>query len=400
MSLHWTNRMMANRTTLLLAAGGLLVACNRDNEPTAPAVMAAPMRAVDAQAAVDVAQLVPAPVELATPMVCGPITVYDEEDVETLCSPSTLAATPITLPTCPQEAAGSVRLEVDLVCLETSGLIVTSDNTVIDLNGHRIVCQGTGYMGSCQGRAPPAEFDDQRGIDTNGHDNVHIFSHVPGGTIDGFDQGVHVRRGSDNVKVKQLIITGPPATNGPRSGITRGVFVDGAACGDGHVRIGGGSETGNDISNHHRGIEAFQSACVYIGYNRVHDNQGGGSGNGVGGIFITSTSDSHIRSNVVTRNGDGDRNLDAGIRLSDPPTTGNLVVENEANENNPYGIRTAVFAADNYIVNNQMLFNREVDAHSDQLSVNQWNENNRCLTQTTPEPPPGVCSPDDVPPPQ
>ena len=293
-----------------------------------------------------------------------------------------------------------MRLETDLLCLETSGLIVTSDNTVIDLNGHRIVCQGTGYSGSCQGRAPPAQFDDQRGIDTNGHDNVHIFSHVPGGTIDGFDQGVHVRRGSGNVKVKQLVITGPPATSGPRPGITRAVFVDGTACGDGHARIGGGSSTGNDVSNHHRGIEAFQSSCVYIGYNWVHDNQGGGSGNGVEGIAITSTFDSHIRSNLVIRNGDGDRNLDAGIRLSDPPTTGNLVVENQANENNPYGVRTAVFAADNYIVNNQMLGNREFDAFSDQLSVNRWNENNRCITQTTPEPPPGVCSPDDMPPPQ
>jgi hypothetical protein len=132
----------------------------------------------------------------------------------------------------------------------------------------------------------------------------------------------------------------------------------------------------------------------------VHHNGGSGFGFGNLGILLRSSSDNHIRSNVVTRNGDGDNNLDGGLQLSDPPTTGNLVVENQVNEdNNPYGVRTDESATDNYIVNNQMLFNTEVDAYSDPALENYWNENNRCLTQTTP-PPPGVCSPDDVPPPQ
>ena len=383
---------------VILSLGMVLAACNRDTEPMGPAAM---QQDVSAQNA-DFQPLVRATIELSEPVVCGPFTVYDQEDVETLCSPTTLAATPITSPTCPQAVEGSVRLETDLVCLNTSGLIVVGDNTVIDLNGHDIICTAEpgGYAGSCQGRPPgPDNLDDDRGIDIRNRHNVHVFSHLPDAKIEGFDLGIHIRE-SDNVKVKQVILTGPPPTSGPRPFNTKGVFVDNVDCENGHVRIGGGTNTGNDASNHARGIEVFQSGCVYVGYNRAHDNGGSGAGSGNFGIVITSSHDNHVRSNVVKRNGDGDRNLDAGLRLSDPPTMGNLVVENQVNENRPYGIRTAVFAAGNYIVNNQMLFNTEVDAFSDQTSLNEWNENNRCLTQTTPEPPLGVCSPDDIPPPQ
>jgi hypothetical protein len=47
----------------------------------------------------------------------------------------------------------------------------------------------------------------------------------------------------------------------------------------------------------------------------------------------------------------------------------------------------------NDIVNNEMINNRQFDAFSDQAGVNTWNSNNGCHTQTTPEPPPGVCNP-------
>ena len=54
------------------------------------------------------------------------------------------AATPITASTCPQTVSGSVRLETDLLCMDTSGLIAGSDNTSINLNGHEILCVGSG----------------------------------------------------------------------------------------------------------------------------------------------------------------------------------------------------------------------------------------------------------------
>jgi hypothetical protein len=388
----------------MLVAAMLLVACNPTDEPTGPAAGPTHMQ-LDVSAQSDEFQpVVPATVELPQPVVCGPFTVYDQEDVETLCSPTTLAATPITSPTCPQAVSGSVRLEVDLICPDRpglTGLIVVSDNTVIDLNGRRIECFGepVGYQGSCQRFDG---LDNDRGINTNGFDNVHIFSHLPGGTIQGWDIGIEIRPTSDNIKVKQVTVTGPPAAGGGRPHNAIGIFIDGVDCENGHVRIGGGTNTGNTVSHHTRGIEVFRSACVYVGYNQVHDNGGSGRTSGNIGILLASSPSNHIRSNVVMRNGDGDENLDAGLRISEAPATGNLVVENQVNKNNPYGVRTRNGAADNYIVNNQMLFNTQVDAHSDQTSVglNDWNENNRCITQTTPDPPPGVCSPDDVPPPQ
>jgi len=339
---------------------------------------------------VDVTQLLPATVELLTPTLCGDLTVYDQEDLATLCSPTTLAATPIVSPTCPQTVSGSVRLETDLSCVNMDGLIVGSDNTVIDLNGHKIVCTGPGYFGSCQGGT------EQRGIDTNNRSNVHIFSHVPGGTIDGFDRGIRIRPNSRNIKVKQLTITGPAGAPPARRPPTIGITAPGVGCDGGTVRIGGGTNTGNDISHHTRGIEADFSTCVYVGYNRVHDNRENGFLFFSEGIMLAFSPNNHVRGNVVTDNGDG-FGLEAGLNLQGTAATNILVVDNEFNDNNGNGAQTIIGALDNYTVNNQMLGNSRIDAFSDQSGVNRWNENNRCVTQTTPQPPPGVCSPDDAP---
>jgi hypothetical protein len=332
----------------------------------------------------DITSLVPTAVELSTPALCGDVTVYDQEDVATFCGPGGLAApasTSIVSSTCPQLVSGVVRLEVDLACADTDGLIVTADNTIIDLNGHRITCKGAGYLGSCQG-----------GLDDDGVDT------------DGFDNGVWIRSDSDNVKVKQLTITGPPA---PMTGPTLrplsfGILVAGPDCNGGNIRLGGGSRTGNDISNHLTGIFLNPAACVYIGYNFVHDNSStlfvGDSG-----IDLTNAPNNHVRSNIVTRNGNGQAVTgfaDAGVQLFGELTVDCLLTENQVNQNMGHGIEALQRTADNYIVNNQMLFNTRVDAFSDQTSVNRWNENNRCQTQTTPEPPPGVCNPNEVPPPQ
>ena len=409
---HWTNRTVVNCTTTLLVAAGLLVACDRENEPMAPPAspstemqldvvdQGSPVLAGPSQEAVatpvaldvDVSQLLPATVELAVPMVCGDLTVYDQEDVSTLCNPVTLAATPIVSPTCPQVVSGSVRLEVDLHCVNTSGLIVGGDNTVIDLNGHRIFCTGAGYFGSCQGLG-----FGNNGIQIN-HKNVHVFSHLPGGTIDGFHHGILVQPNSNNVKVKQLVITGPAGTPGARRpGFVIGIRVDGVDCEDGIVRLGGGTKTANDISHHGRGIQIANSTCVLIDRNRIHDNrknQNGTAGDHAFGIALFSAPNIHLVGGVLTNNGDGDF-LESGIGLIDG-TVGTLVNNNQSNANRGNGIGTMQGANGNYIVNNEMLTNSFRDAFSDQSGVNQWNENNRCVTQTTPQPPPGVCGADEA----
>jgi hypothetical protein len=66
--------------------------------------------------------------------------------------------------------------------------------------------------------------------------------------------------------------------------------------------------------------------------------------------------------------------------------------KNEVNGNDGEGIATAQGAAGNSIVNNEMRFNSQFDAYSDDSGANSWNNNNRCRTQTTPQPPPGVCN--------
>jgi hypothetical protein len=344
----------------------------------------------------DVTDLVPATIELPIPLLCNGVTVYDQDDVATFCSLGgigALAATPIISPTCPQTVSGSVRLEVDLACADTSGLIVGSDNTVIDLNGHTIRCTGAGIGGSCQGLAVAPEPD--VGVDTNGKDNVHVFSHVPDGTITGFDQGVRVLSASDNVKVKQLVITGPPLFFPNRPSNVIGILVNSTTCGGGNIRLGGGTATGNDISNHTTGVELQTAACVYIGHNAIHDNLAQVVNDY--GIVLRNSPTNHLHGNNVFHNGGccGD----GGIALIGAGTADNQVNNNIANNNGflpfaapTFGIGTQNGAADNNIVNNEMFFNGNFDAFSNNgANLNTWNENNRCGTQTTPEPPPGVC---------
>ena len=230
---------------------------------------------------------------------------------------------------------------------------------------------------------------------------MHVFSHRDGGAIDGFDIGVFVSPASDNVKVKQRIITGPSIGAGPRPS-TWGIMVGGVDCGGGNIRLGGGRSTGNDISNQSFGIFLVASACVYVGYDSVHDIRNNFRQVRESGIVLSDSPDNLVRGNRVTRVGEADSG--AGIFVHEDATVGNLITENAVNDNQTDGISTER-ASGNYIVNNQMLGNGPVgthyDASSDQLSVNRWNENNRCVTQTTPQPPPGVCgTPNDVPPPQ
>jgi hypothetical protein len=297
------------------------------------------------------------------------------------------ASTPITSSTCPQTVSGSVRLETDLLCTNTSGLIVGADNTSIDLNGHTIVCTGSGYEGSCQGDAT------QIGIDTNGYDGVHVFSHIKGGKIDGFDRGVYVRGASDGATVKQLTLTGPAlaATAPPYRPSVYGILVEGNHCANG-VLVGG-----NEALNHTTGIRVSTASCVTVSGNYTHDNSGGDPDLTLNvGIRIRNSSDNVIRGNVVTGNGSGvlaPPPPDSGITLDNPDTTGNQVVGNKVNGNNGQGITAAQGAAGNYIVNNEMRLNAQYDAYSDGSGANTWNKNNRCRTQTTPQPQAGVCNP-------
>lgn len=298
------------------------------------------------------------------------------------------AAPPSPTIACGQTVSGSVRLAADLHCTNSSGLVVGADGTSIDLNGHEIVCTGAGFQGSCQGSSTA-----RIGVDTNNYDDVHVFSHVAGGTIDGFDQDVYVRSLSDGATVKGLTLTGPdlPAVPPYRPAVF-GILVEGDHCAGGSVLVGD-----NEVENQTTGIRVNVASCVNVGSNGVHDNGGGDPALTLNvGIRVRNSSSNVIRGNVVTHNGSGviaPPPPDAGISLDNAATTGNQVVRNEVSDNNGEGISTAQGAFANTIVNNTMRSNSQFDAYSDGAGSNSWNNNNRCQTQTTPDPPAGVCNP-------
>lgn len=328
-----------------------------------------------------------------------------------------------TVIACEMPVSGTIKVANDIVCPDTDGLIVVADNTIIDLNGHRISCVGSGFEGSCQGVAPTGGVSEtdpafDNGVEIDGRQNVHVFSSVPGGTIEGFDNGVRIRN-SRNVKVEFLTITGPEGTivANPRPA-SHGVLVNGSSC-DGKVHIGTGQSRGNDISHHNQGI-AISGDCVDVVHNRLHDNDGGltvraGVPTGAvpsNGLLISDGARNVVRGNEIFANGDEDGSDDAGIRVRRQGSTDNVLTNNSVHDNLGDGILMEMGANSNLITDNTMLGNGAAlsgtlffDAAGrgapggppGSEPLNEWNQNNRCLTQNQ-EVPPGTCEPDDVPP--
>ena len=328
-----------------------------------------------------------------------------------------------TVVTCDRPVTGTVKLANDLDCVETDGLVVASDNTVIDLNGHRITCTGAGYEGSCQGTAVGGarDLEPDQGVVINGFDNVHVFTSVPGAKIDGFDDGVFINR-SSNVKVEHLILTGPPGRPGPAGNPrppTHGVLVQEASCGGANVHIGTGEKRGNDASNHNQGV-AINGDCVSVVHNRLHHNNSNAAVRfGLpafppsNGLLLSHAAHNVVRGNEIVENGDEDETVDAGLRIRREQSTDNLVTNNDVSDNLGDGILLEQGANSNFILNNTMLSNGGTlsgtvfyDAAGrgapggppGSEPLNEWNQNNRCVTQND-EVSPGTCGTEEAPPP-
>jgi hypothetical protein len=357
---------------------------------------------------ITLSSLVPtATIPLNPPVTClNGVTVYDSGDLASLCVGPTLLA-PLS-PACPQTitSSGFFKLTGSVSCADTTWLTIGADNVVIDLNGFTASClaPGDGYQGTCQ----EADGDDA-GVDTNGHSNVHVFSSQPGGTLKGFDKGVWIRLMSSNVKVKQLTITGP-ASPGPFANPrppSQGIAVEMAnmpLC-LGNIHLGGSVSTGNAISNFTEGIELMDSNCVEIGFNNIHDNNSDPVP--CHGIHAEDSAHLNIHHNNVHNNGenlliDGGITLDGSMTM-DSILTGNTVGTTSADANNGDGISVRGGATGNMIVNNVMKHNGGAlsgsvffDAAARPVPLlappNFWGQNNVCITQTTPQPPPGTCT--------
>lgn len=324
---------------------------------------------------------------------------------------------------CGEVIVTDVKLENDLVCVNTDGLIVGSDNVTIDLDGHTIECVAPvtdGYIGQCTGAGPNGVIlqdpDPEIGIDTNGHSNVHIFGSgifAPGGgRVNGFDIGIRVSRGSDisaqNLRIfaRQIGIAGAPEA-APQS---TAILVEQISCPlpmKSIVHIGGGKSTENVAGGYNVGLWLRDADCVSAGWNTFQN--GRSSLLESHGILLENSSHNNIHENGTTTNGDRGP-FDSGITLLGSNTFGNTITANRVIQNFGDGISVTRGASGNEIDNNLMFFNGfelsgtvfydAADGPSRGNSAtptNFWNFNNQCLTQTTPNPPPGVCGPEELP---
>lgn len=319
-------------------------------------------------------------------------------------SPASAEETTIT---CNMPVAGSIKVANDLVCTDTDGLVVVADNTVIDLNGHSISCvaPGTGYLGSCQGMAAvggATDLEPEDGINITARLNVHVVDNAGGGTINGFDNGIHIER-SQNVKIERLTLTGPPGDVANPRPFSHGVLIRGSSCaGDTQIHIGAGQFGANEIMHHNQGI-AINGSCVSVVHNIVHDNDSNGSVPS-NGILLNQATNNVVRGNEVFNNGDEVDNLqeDGGITIRNN-SRNNHITNNEVLSNFGDGISVRQASFDNRIDNNIMLFNGGAlagtlyyDAAGRASGPNQWNQNNQCVTQNA-EVPPGVCGAEEAP---
>ena len=179
--------------------------------------------------------------------------------------------------------------------------------------------------------------------------------------------------------------------------------------GDKQIHLGTGDYPSNDLSNHNQGI-AINGSCVSVVQNRAHDNNSNGAVPS-NGILINGGANNVLRGNEVFKNGDlvDSTEQDGGVTLRNRANQ-NHVTNNEVTDNFGDGISVRTGSFDNKIDNNLMLFNGGLGAGTlffdaagrgapggppGSEPLNQWNQNNRCVTQNE-EVPPGTCAPDEV----
>ena len=296
---------------------------------------------------------------------------------------------------CGSQVSGNVVLTQDLNCAGP-GLIVSADNTTIDLNGHTISCSNGGYLGSCQ-NIP----NGPKGILSTNHKNVQVKGP---GVITGFHVGIFLS-GGPVLSVHDLVITGPPSPDAALNArlLNVGVVIANASCQIGIARIESAKVYNLEVSNHMHGVQLSGVSCATVQGNFLHDNNG--STGDSHGISIIGSNQNYINRNLVHANG-VNKNVDSGIFLV-AGSSNNSVVNNTVLNNCGNGIAVYGQAANNNIAANAVRFSGGqlgaqclpalVGAYNDlaqsnQGVGNQYNPNNACRTQGVGIPA-GVCNP-------
>lgn len=300
-------------------------------------------------------------------------------------------------PTCGSVVSGNVVLDADLQCTNTHGLIVGSDDTTIDLNGHTISCVGPGYLGSCQGTQ-------KYGVLSWEKNNVVVKGP---GKITGFTVGVWLQK-AVGANVRDLEVTGPAspgAGQNPRVD-SAGILLQGAPCPVDQSTTANISS--NKVSNHRLGIFLLYSGCANVGHNYAFDNNSDLWKNSYG-IIAGEVADTTIHSNIVERNGDNLSTVEGGIGVGGPNAKNNVVTNNTSSNNCGDGIQIGVANPGNNVVTNNILRNNGKTTLNGQCAAaapgtyfdlverygatgNQINKNNKCETQFGTMPA-GICNP-------
>jgi parallel beta-helix repeat protein len=302
---------------------------------------------------------------------------------------------------CGDTVSGHVVLTADLNC-SGPGLVVLSDGTKIDLNGHKISCTNgfaDAYQGSCQ-KSHTTQAQSIIGIASTGHNDVQVRGP---GVIDGFGVGIRLVNGT-GLQVRDVTLTGPASPNASlndRVGAV-GVLIANTVCPDSAVI------QDNDISNHTMGIQLSSAFCVVVKDNAIHDNNGvfGDSH----GIDLIASGNNTIMKNVVTENGVNrgapSGGIDGGIMLR-TGSANNQVKQNTVSNNCGDGITTNNLAHDNVVQQNTARFNSTstlsgqcdgvvlgtyFDLAQRSVNASTWDPNNVCRTQNAAVPA-GVCGP-------
>ena len=300
-----------------------------------------------------------------------------------------LAVSPFVLsaaPSCGSTVTGTVVLDADMNCVNSHGLVVGSDNTTIDLNGHTISCSGPGYLGSCQGL-------DKWGIMVWEKNNVTIKGQ---GKINGFEVGVWLQK-TVGANVRDLEVTGPASPgfgSNPRAD-SAGILLQGAFCPAGNLTTA--NIHGNKVSNHRLGIFLLFSGCANVGHNYAFDNNSDSWQNSWG-IIAGQVSNTTIVANIVERNGDNLSIAEGGIAIGGPDAKNNVVTNNLSSNNCGDGIQLGAANPGSNVVTNNVMRNNGTSALNGKCKApvagaffdlaervgatgNNINKNNKCETQ-------------------
>lgn len=211
---------------------------------------------------------------------------------------------------------GFYRLNQDLVCSDVA-IEIVSDDVHLDLGGYSVTCDQTG---------------DAQGIRVGAVAGVTVRN----GTVTACNVGVFLF-GTEDSSVRRMLLTGNNFDI-PPDGDASGLLLNGA---------NGNEIIGNTMSGNGHGVSLFDSSG-----NRLIKNNS--SDNGYDGLRLLPLSeeggsnDNHIVNNRLDRNGFADPEFPSSGVQWFGPSTGNVFLRNQTNDNNLLGVLVYGVPADNY----------------------------------------------------